>query len=58
MAWKDKSDVTLLYSDPAVSEALSMCRRGDADVEGMIRTHSRPDAIKQYNQFMGGVDRS
>ena len=46
--WKDKRQVTMLSSNQQPTDALHRPRRGAPVL--------KPDAITNYNQYMGGVD--
>lgn len=57
MVWIDSSFVRLLSSDPYHGYNIGTCVRTRNERRGGRSEHSRPDAIRQYNHRMGGVDK-
>ena len=56
LKWKDKRDVTVLSSFQ--DDSSIMKRRRSRHATGGTETVKKPKMVDEYNQFMGGVDRS
>ena len=56
LKWRDKRDVVMLstYHDDSMVRKSRRCRKAEGGVESI----KKPRVVEEYNQFMGGVDKS